>query len=599
MKQIGTNRAIVLVVAGAVSLAALVSAQTGTAQAPAPVALSAQRLQAMCEAGAAQSAATGLSSAITLKAVPTTMFNTATRFVAARGDVPAFCQVSGSFVTNPATGRTASFLATFPANWNGKYLQSGCSGHCGQFFVNNPAMPTFNVTGQGEAFQVIRKGYAHFATDQGHQGLDFTSWAIRKDGSVDGDAIADWAWRADAVLAKVGKEYAAAFYAAATGEKRAVARSYFNGCSGGGRDALVKASYMPGAFDGIIAGSPYDPVGVPLHGAALELVSKRASDAIANPAQLALMDRIVKAQCDGLDGVKDGIVQNPAACNFRPERDLPLCEAGKTGDTCFTRPQIETISVSISALTDENGRVIQPGYSVSEFQQAYMLGLQGGAVQKVFALNNDPATDLGKLYTFRSGGPGPVTNFHAVIPASHAARILAANGKASGHRLGNWGAMMRGKTKLLLWHNLSDEALTPYMSYRLYQGLAAKFGGYAKVQQRARFFTLPGTSHCSIGGVGPNSFDALGALENWVERGQAPEALRASVVDRQFTPGAPKAAALATPNRTGLLCKFPEMARYKGAGDVGDAANWTCAPGDKRMLTVGEAGRQAGLAARR
>ncbi|MCB2080253.1 MAG: tannase/feruloyl esterase family alpha/beta hydrolase [Novosphingobium sp.] len=584
-----------LILLAAVSACASPQTVSAPGEASALISLSVERLRAMCETGEAQAAAAGLSTAITLKPVPTTLFNTATQFVAARGDVPAFCQVSGSFVTNPETGRTANFLATFPANWNGKYLQSGCSGHCGQFFVNNPAMPTFNVTGQGEAFQAIRKGYAHFATDQGHQDMDFTKWAVRKDGSVDSDAIADWAWRADKVLAKVGKEYATAFYARASGEKRAIARSYFNGCSGGGRDALVKASYMPNEFDGIIAGSPYDPVGVALHGAAVELVSKRAPDAVPNPAQLLVMDGIVKAQCDGLDGVNDGIIQNPAACDFRPERDLPLCGAGKTGDTCFTRPQIETISVSISALTDETGRVIQPGYSVSEFQQAYMLGLQSGAVQKVFALNNDPATDLGKLYTFRSGGPGTVTNFHAVIPASHAARIRGALEKASGHQLDNWGPFMGGKTKLLLWHNLSDEALTPYMSYRLYKGLASKFGGYARLQEHARFFTIPGTSHCSISGEGPNSFDALGAMEAWVERVEPPEALRTTVVHRQFTPGAPKAAAAAFPNWTGLLCKFPEMARYKGTGDTKDAANWVCASGDKRMLTVGESGRQAGF----
>lgn len=604
MSAYANPKATGLILLAAISACASPQTGTGPAQMSAPVSLSPERLQAMCEAGEAQAAAAGLSSAITLGPVPTTLFNTATQFVEARGDVPAFCQVSGSFVTNPATGRTASFLATFPANWNGKYLQSGCSGHCGQFFVNNPATPSFNVTGQGEAFQVIRKGYAHFATDQGHQDIDFTKWAIRKDGSVDSDAITDWAWRADAVLAKVGKEYAAAFYARASGEKRAISRSYFNGCSGGGRDALVKASYMPNEFDGIIAGSPYDPVGVPLHGAALELVSQRTPDALPNLAQLRVMDGIVKAQCDGLDGVKDGIVQNPAACSFRPERDLPMCAAGKTGDDCFTRPQIETISVAVSAVTDEQGRVIQPGYSVTEFQAAYTLGnqggaaalgLQGSAVQRVFAMNNDPAVDLGKIYSFRSGGPGPVTNYHAVIPASHAARIREAMAPASGHQLDNWTPFMRGKAKLLLWHNLSDEALTPYMSYRLYEGLASKYGGHAKLQERARFFTIPGTSHCSISGEGPNSFDALGAMEAWVERGEAPEALRTNVVHRQFTPGAPKAAAATFPNWTGLLCKFPEMAGYKGSGDVKDADNWTCASGDKRMLTVGESGRQAGL----
>lgn len=588
-----------LLAAGAVSLGALASAQMGVAQLPVASSLSAERLKAMCTVEEAQAVAAGLSSAISLKAVPTTMFNAATRFVAARGDMPAFCQISGSFVTNPETGRTANFLATFPADWNGKYLQSGCSGHCGQLFVNNPALPSFNVTAQGDAGQVIRKGYAHFATDQGHQGMDFTSWAVRADGSVDRDAIADWAWRADAVLAKVGKEFATAFYARATGEKRAISRSYFNGCSGGGRDALVAASRFPEEFDGIIAGSPYDPIGVPMHTAAVNFIARQTPDGLPGPAQLSEMDRIVKAKCDGLDGVTDGIIQNPAACNFRPERDLPLCKPGQSGGTCFSQGQIETISVAISALTDEQGRIIQPGYSVSELQLAAMLGLQGASVQKVFGLNNDPGFYPAKIYSFRRGGPGPVTNFHAVVSSAYAAGIREALAEASGHSLAGASQFSASRTKLLIWHNLSDEALTPYMSYGLYQRLARQRGGYGKLQQQVRMFTIPGTSHCSISGVGPNSFDAIGALENWVERGEAPEALRTKVVDRQFTPGAPKAPALAFPNWTGLLCKFPEMARYKGTGDMKDAANWTCAPADKRMLKLGESGQQAGLSLRR
>jgi hypothetical protein len=106
---------------------------------------------------------------------------------------------------------------------------------------------------------------------------------------------------------------------------------------------------------------------------------------------------------------------------------------------------------------------------------------------------------------------------------------------------------------------------------------------------------LPGTDHCSITGVGPNSFDVLGAIEDWVEQGKAPDALIATVADHQFSPGAPKAAALKTPNWTMPLCRFPEMARYSGKGDVKDGANWSCPANDTRLLQIGESGRQAGV----
>ncbi len=94
------------------------------------------------------------------------------RYVAASGSRPAFCQVSGSFVTNPASGKTAGFMATFPDKWNGKFMQLGCSGHCGQFFVSDPALPSITVTAQGHAGQIIEKGYATFATNEGHEGMD-------------------------------------------------------------------------------------------------------------------------------------------------------------------------------------------------------------------------------------------------------------------------------------------------------------------------------------------------------------------------------------------------------------------------------------------
>jgi feruloyl esterase len=170
----------------------------------------------------------------------------------------------------------------------------------------------------------------------------------------------------------------------------------------------------------------------------------------------------------------------------------------------------------------------------------------------------------------------------------------ARTGKGIGHFPKNLDRLIKQDRKFLIWHNLSDEVLTPYMSINYYKQLAQRNGGYDKLQRNVRLFTLPGTSHCSGGGigVGPNTFDALTSLENWVEKGQAPDALMASYLPansyglRDFSK---------TGGRTMPLCKFPEMARYKGAGDVNDGANWECPSGDKRMLRVGESGRRAGV----
>lgn len=550
-------------------------------------------LTAHCTAEAAQAAAPA---GVTVKPIKNGMFGTATRYVAANGATPAYCQVSGSFVTNPASGKTANFMATFPANWNGKYLQLGCSGHCGQFYVSNPAVPSITVTAQGYATQIIDKGYATIATDEGHETMDSASWAVKKDGTVDADFVDDFLIRATQVLSKMGKEYTTAFYGRVNGGAQAISRSYFNGCSGGGRDAMVVASYYPEAFDGIIAGSPYDTVGMTFQASAMGAAAARSPGAALTPALMTLFDKTVKAQCDGLDGVKDGLIQNPAACNFVAERDLPRCTAGAPAGQCFSDAQVETMSVFTSAITDERGRIVQPGYSVSEVDvQPMAMAFLSDPTLKVFVHGNDPAFKPSSIFSFRRGGPGQITNFHAVVPAAEVARTRAALRTGAGHLPENTGKLMGSKTKLLMWHNFSDEKLTPYSSINWYKGLARRHGGYARVQNQARLFMLPGTTHCSITGVGPNSFDALSAMENWVEKAQAPDALLASVADRQFSPGLPKAANLATPTYTMPLCKFPEMARYSGSGDMRDGKNWSCNPGDRRLLLNGASGRQAGV----
>jgi hypothetical protein len=553
------------------------------------------RLENFCRAETLQTVASALKTAVvTVKPVPNGPFKSATRYVAATKEIPAFCQVTGSFVTNAANGKTANFLATFPATWNNKYLQLGCSGFCGQFYVSDPATASVTVTTQGYPGQIISKGYAVFATDEGHVGMG-TDWAVKGPGQVDEDAIADLYYRADQVLAQMGKEFATAFYSGVNGSARKIRRSYFSGCSGGGHDAFVAAAHFPEEFDGIIAGSPGNYVGLPFAISGMSAAAARTPDSKVSPRLAALIDPIVKKQCDALDGVQDGLIQNPAACDFRPERDLPRCEGDKPGDQCFTKAQIETVSTVISAVTDEHGTVVQPGFSVSELQMALGTATLTDAVLKLFVHKNDPSFTPSSLFTFNEGGSGQVTRFHVVVAASEVAKAKETMRMGTGEFPETTARLIKLNRKFLIWNNFSDATLIPFTVVNYYKQLAKLDGGYAKVQKNVRLFMLPGTDHCSITGIGPNSFDALSAMENWVEKGIAPDALKASVADHQFSPGAPKAAALKTPNWTMPLCKFPEMARFSGKGNVHDAANWRCPANDTRMLTVGESGRQAGV----
>jgi feruloyl esterase len=604
-------------------LLALGSATAFSVDAPAAPKVVAD-LETACRSEAVQTAVSKLSPAVTVQELSSEEILTGvnmpggTQLVAAAKGLPAYCQVSGSFVTNPKTGKTANFLATFPAEWNGKYLQMGCSGHCGQFAVSNAATSSVTITNQGYPGEIIAKGYASFASDEGHAGFAGGAWAIKGPGQVDKDAIEDFYYRADKVLAQLGKQITVAFYAQATKGPQKISRSYFSGCSGGGRDAFVAASYFPEEFDGIIGGSAYNLAGADFQVGGIAAAALRSEDADVTPALVSKIDPIVKAKCDRLDGVEDGLIQNPAACDFRPERDLPRCDRKTPSDQCFTQAQIETISTLLTAVTDEDGNVVQPGYSVSEVQSAFRMltrptnlaavdpwpdadntpAQNGGgmwalsnATFKIFLHNNDPDFNTRSLFTYKSGGPGPVTGYRVVVPKAEVARALDGARMGIGHFPKNAAKLIQLNRKFLIWHNLSDEKLSPYMSINYYKSLAKMQGGYDKLQKNIRLFTIPGTGHCSMSGVGPNNFDALTAMEDWVEKGKAPDALLAKVANPTSPPFDPSKPSV----RTMPLCKFPEMAHYSGKGDIKDAANWSCPSNDTSMLKVGESGRQAGV----
>jgi feruloyl esterase len=512
-----------------------------------------------------------------------------TRYVAVTDKLPAYCQVTGTFVTNPKTGKTSGFLATLPANWNGKYLQIGCAGHCGTYAVSDAATTLVIVTTQGHPGEIIEKGYASFATDEGHEGLNASGW------EVDEDAVTDFYYRSHKVLSGVGKEFTTAFYSRLNSKPRKIARSYFSGCSGGGRDAYVAASYFPQEFDGIIAGSAYNLIGIGLHAVGAAVAKGRSPAGNIPDALLALVDPIVKAKCDAVDGVKDGIIQNPQACDFRPDRDLPKCAGDASDGKCFTKAQIETLSVALSALTDEKGNVVQPGYALGEILSPSLGGLAGlGYSSMKLMVHKDPNFDLNSLFTFASGGPGPVNAFHATVPRAEVDAALTSARLGIGHFPENADKLIKLNRKMLIWHNFSDEKLSPYTGINHYKQLAKLHGGYGKLQQNVRLFMMPGTSHCSGGAepVGPNSVDVLSAMENWVEKGIAPDALPARLYVPSLSGGVDYSKPL---NRTMPLCKFPEMAHFSGKGDINDGANWSCPPNDRSLLKVGESGRQAGV----
>jgi feruloyl esterase len=210
---------------------------------------------------------------------------------------------------------------------------------------------------------------------------------------------------------------------------------------------------------------------------------------------------------------------------------------------------------------------------------------------KIFTHQDDPSFHTRSLFSFNAGGRGTVTAFRMIVPHKEVERASEATHMGIGSNVNNAARLIRQNRKLLLWHNLSDQLLTPYMSINYYKALAHRYGGYAILQRNIRLFTIPGSGHCSMSGVGPDNFDALTAIEDWVEKGNAPDALLAKL----YSPTSPVIDVTKAPLRTMPLCQFPEMAHYNGNGDVKVAANWSCPSGDTSMLRIGESGRQAGV----
>jgi feruloyl esterase len=509
--------------------------------------------------------------------VPNVTIRSATDVVTSGSD-PEYCEVIGSVTTDGegAGPGEATFRAKLPANWNHKYLASGPGGAAGSL------EPSMNLLDFAIA---IRKGYAFVTTDSGHQSSPTDgSWSVISPGEPNRPALIDSFYRAQHQVAVATKELVNRFYGGFS-----IEHAYFDGCSNAGRQALMETMRYPDDYDGIIAGAPL----LDRRGAATASYKnvKAFLKAFIPRAALPAIDAAVRADCDGADGVIDGLIQNPARCSFDPDSLVP---------TTLTQAQADALKVFMRAVRDDRGRLLSPGSPVSD------LNAPGGFVPWIETIPPvDPfaAQPWGvaapiawrladsNIRFFAMRDPNFNTNLDWPetdgIVATDAARLLDRR-----TRLGDTDRpeklisyLMRGG-KVLLYHGYSDPAVSAYGTVSFYRDLAELFGGYRNVQRSARLFMAPGQLHCS-GGPGPNTFDTLTALENWVERGIAPEGIIATkYVDDNPALGVA---------RTMPLCRFPEMASYDGLGNPRDAASWTCSSRDRSLLELGPNGIQAGL----
>jgi feruloyl esterase len=421
---------------------------------------------------------------------------------------PGYCQVEATL--RPTSDSDIKIAVLLPLDrWNGKYQAVGNGGWSGD--INWAAMET-----------AVRRGYAASSTDTGHHGGS-ASFALGHP-----EKLADYAWRSEHEMTVKSKAIIAAFYG------KAPNLSYWNGCSAGGKQAMKEAQRFPDDFDGIIAGSPgLDWVGR----ANLSMwvaQAVRKEDASSLPAdKLSVLHNAALAACDAADGLQDGVIEDPTRCNFDPKT---IECAGGDAPTCLTAPQVEAARKIYAG----PGQGIAPGLS-----RGGELGWATFAGAKPFAIG----FDYFKYVVFQD----PNWDFQT-LPFNDGRKLDPGGINAKDPDLS---AFRKRGGKLIHYHGWSDPQIPPASSVDYYQSVLEKMG--KSVPEFYRLFMVPGMAHCG-GGQGVNTFDMVGALEQWVEHGQAPARIPAS-----------------NKERTRPLCAFPEVSRYKGSGNPDDAASFTCA----------------------
>jgi len=443
---------------------------------------------------------------------------------AARGgpppaNIPDHCRVQ--IVLKPTPDSLINMELWLPLqNWNGKFLAGGNGGFAGSIQARTSEMP-----------DALRRGYATAGTDTGHQeqGGD---WAIGHP-----EKMVDFGYRATHEMTLKAKEIVKAFY------DQPAKYSYFKGCSTGGRMAMMEAQRYPEDYNGIIAGSLANRhIHMWTAGVARSVELSRHPDGSLSEGKAALVNQLVADKCDTL---KEGFLNNPRQCSV--DFSKLLCAAGKNDDTCLTAAQLKTVNTFYGGVKNSKGELIFSGQALGNPIPPLRPPTQapGGVFDIVRIAFNDPNLDW---QTFDLDRDMPIID------------------KAVGYVDSvnpDLGAFKRAGGKLLLTHGWADTGITPENTIWYYDSVLSKMSG--NQSDWMRLFMAPGMGHCG-GGPGVNTFDSIGTLENWVERGAAPDQMLGKGAEGLTRP----------------MCPYPQYAKYKGTGDLKDGANWACAAPEQK-----------------
>jgi tannase/feruloyl esterase len=457
----------------------------------------------------------------------------------------AFCRVAATLTPTSDSTILAELWLPEADKWNGKFLGVGNGGFGG-------AVPIGDMRG------AVTEGYATAGDDLGHQLTSLVvegTWVIGHP-----EKLKDFAYRADHVTAEFAKTLIAAYY----GNPQQL--SYFRGCSNGGHEALMEAQKYPADYDGIVAGAPANSFTHITAGFLWnEMALNETPESQIPQSKLAAIQKAALAQCDALDGVKDGIINDPATCSFDPS--VLLC---KTADApeCLSKPQLAALRKVYSGPIDaKTGKKIYPGFPPGDEALAHnwdlwIIGPQSFQAQfanQVFGsfLLNDPHWDFRSFDLARDSMRadqeiGPLLNSNDPDLSAFAAR----------------------GGKLILFQGWADAAITPFGTIQYFRDIQRKMGN-KQAQQFVRLFMAPGMMHCG-GGPGPNSFDAVASVAQWREKNLAPETIIAARYAAPTTAGVSHG----EPLSTRPLCAYPKVAHWSGKGSPDEAGNYLCRAGE-------------------
>lgn len=461
-----------------------------------------------------------------LEGAPTSI--TAAKLVPAANGTPEYCDISG--YVQPQV----QFQLRLPTKtWNGRYFQVGCGGFCGGVNIQNCG-------------DVLAKDFAVSANNMGHVGhfLRDPLWGESE------DARRDYGRRATHVSAIASKAIVEKFYGAKP------AYSYFRGCSTGGREGLMEAQHYPEDFDGIISGDPAfaGRLGAIANTWDAKYLLKPDNTPVMSDATLQVLHQAVIAACDGIDGVKDGIIMDPRACKF--DVKTVRCKEGGEGATCLSDAQVAAALKVYDGPRNSKGQRLFPGGETFGSEGAWKgddrLTLADGAQRFLNFTPNPPAAFTYRDFDFDNDIPkikDALTRYDPVAPDT--APDLTAFEARGG--------------KLIVYHGWADQGVSPLNTLDYYAQVHTRQGGLDKTRNWFRLFMVPGMFHCR-GGNAPNTFDFMPAIMAWVEKGEAPNGVVATQKD----------AAGATVRQRPLFA-YPQFAAYDGKGDVNAAASWKAA----------------------